>query len=101
MIRIALPLAAVALMGCTPTVTTTVPGPAVPPAAKTPCGAEKVTQYVGQKRSPAIEREVARLSGAKAIRWITPGMAVTMDYREDRLNVDVDSDGMITAVRCS
>lgn len=100
MIRIALPLAAVTLMGCTPTAPV-VPGPAVPPAAQTPCGAEKVTQYVGQKRSAAVERDVARLSGAKAIRWISPGMAVTMDYREDRLNVDVDSDGVITAVRCS
>ncbi|MEN3747762.1 I78 family peptidase inhibitor [Sphingomonas sp. HF-S3] len=101
MIRIALPLAAVTLMGCTPVATRPEPGPAVPPAALTPCGAEKVSHYVGKTRSASVEREVARLSGAKAIRWIAPGMAVTMDYREDRLNVDVDDNGVITAVRCS
>jgi hypothetical protein len=40
------------------------------------------------------------LSGAKNIRWIAPGMAVTQDYREDRLNLDTDEKGKIIRAHC-
>lgn len=98
MIRIALPLIALSLMGCT---TTGEPMP-IPPAPEkaTACGAEKLTAFVGKKRTDAISAEVARISGAKNIRWIKPGMAVTMDYREDRLNVRVNEKGVILSFNC-
>jgi hypothetical protein len=100
MIRLGLtmPLIGVALMGCAPAAETP---PQTTPAAPTACGAEKVGQFVGKTRTDAVSAEVARLSGAKAIRWIEPGMAVTMDYREDRLNVSLDEKGVITRVYCS
>lgn len=109
MIRLTLPLMLVALTGCIP------PGnpPAeTPPPAQAPlpprpvssqpttCGAEHVRYVVGKKRTPALAEEVSRRSGAKAIRWISPGMAVTMDYREERLNVDLDDRDVIKGVRC-
>jgi hypothetical protein len=34
------------------------------------------------------------------IRWVQPGMAVTMDYREDRLTVRLDSGNRIVAANC-
>ena len=94
MIRLSLPLIALAATACSP------PPPAALPPAPTACGAEKLGKFVGKARADAISAEVARISGAKGIRWISPGMAVTMDYREDRLNVDLDESGVITRFRC-
>ena len=77
------------------------PETAGPPPEPTACGAEKVQHYVGKKRSTAISESVAALSGAKSIRWIEPGMAVTMDFREDRLNIFFDAEtGIIKEVKC-
>ncbi|MDF7777679.1 I78 family peptidase inhibitor [Sphingomonas sp. AOB5] len=95
MIRLTIPLIGFALVSCAP------PPPASTPAPPTACGAEKVGKFVGKKRTDAISTEVAKLSGAKSIRWISPGMAVTMDYREDRLNVALDDKGVITRFYCS
>lgn len=103
MIRLTLPLMLVALTGCIPPANPPAEGPsASPPVSSEPtsCGAEHVRHVVGKERTPALAEEVARRSGAKAIRWISPGMAVTMDYREDRLNVDLDDRDVITGVRC-
>lgn len=94
MIRLSLPLIALAAAACSS------PPPAVLPPAPTACGAEKLGGFVGRTRTDAISAEVARISGAKGIRWISPGTAVTMDYRQDRLNVDLDEKGVITGVRC-
>lgn len=33
-------------------------------------------------------------------RIIRPGMAVTMDYSPDRVNIEIDESGTITGVRC-
>jgi hypothetical protein len=39
--------------------------------------------------------------GDKPMRVIKPGMAVTMDYRPDRLNVQVGEDGKISKFTCT
>ena len=93
MSRIALPVIALAVAACSPQIK---PVP-MPPTA---CGAEKLGGFIGKKRTDAISAEVARISGAKNIRWIKPGMAVTMDYREDRLNVRLNDKGVILSVSC-
>ncbi len=41
-----------------------------------------------------------RLSGSRDARWISPGMAVTMDFREDRLNFELDAQGKIVRAFC-
>ena len=99
MIRIAAPLIAIALMGCAaqkelPTANYGIP---LPP---TPCGAENFSQFVGKQRSDAVTKQVAEQYGATGIRWIEPGMAVTMDYRENRLNVRLDDKGVILSFDC-
>lgn len=98
MIRLALPLIALATIGCTPaTGEQDVIGIPPPPTA---CHSERVFEFIGKTRTDAISADVARLSGAKSIRWISPGMAVTMDYREDRLNVKLDEKGVILSFTC-
>ncbi len=99
MIRLCLPLIAIAVMGCTQRAKA--PPAAIPPVASD-CGAEHFQSYVGKTRTDAITAEIAgptRQAG-KWIRWISPGTAVTMDYRTDRLNVYLDEKGAITRIRC-
>lgn len=65
------------------------------------CGSTKVANWVGKTDSPAARAAIAKASGAKNIRWITPGMAVTMDYRQDRLNANIDEAGRFTGFNCA
>jgi uncharacterized protein involved in type VI secretion and phage assembly len=91
-------LAGLLTMGCA-----TVPPeePAVPQAGtgKT-CNAAPAQGLFGRTRSEALAAEALRLTGAGALRWIAPGMMVTMDFREDRLNLEIDAQNRITRVRC-
>jgi hypothetical protein len=64
------------------------------------CVASKAQSLVGKQSSSAVGAEALRLSGARTLRWIPPGDSVTMDYREDRLNIDLDSSGKVRALRC-
>jgi hypothetical protein len=94
MIRLAIPAAAMLMLGaCAPRT----PPEAIPGVE---CNASKLGGLVGKMRGPEVEAEAKRLSGANSVRWISPGMAVTMDFRADRLNVDLDDSGKITGSRC-
>lgn len=64
------------------------------------CGASLVQSFVGIRANDTLRAEIATRSGAQTIRWIEPGMAVTMDFRADRLNAELDADGVITVLRC-
>lgn len=81
------------------------PGPAgnVPaphPSLAGPCDAARIAPLVGEIRSEETGRRALELSHARSLRWIAPGMAVTMDYRSDRLNLDIDDRGRITGGHC-
>jgi len=65
------------------------------------CGAEKLGAYIGQPASDEVIAAITQSRGDKPMRVVTPGMAVTMDYRPDRLNVKVGEDGKISALDCS
>ncbi|MBA4748456.1 MAG: hypothetical protein H2056_07060 [Sphingopyxis sp.] len=65
------------------------------------CGAAKVTSWVGKADSPAAREAITKASGAKNIRWITPGMPVTMDYWQDRLNANIGADGRFAGFNCA
>ena len=74
--------------------------PPAPTDALVHCGADKVQSYVGKDATPTVRSEVAQKSGAANIRWITPEMMVTQDYRQDRLNVHLGTDNKIGSVNC-
>lgn len=65
-----------------------------------PCGAALVQGYVGLRANDVTRQQVAERSRARTVRWIEPGMPVTMDFRSDRLNGELDADGVIEALRC-
>ena len=64
------------------------------------CDAGKARSFVGRVASSAVVQQVVDASGARSARVIKPGMAVTMDFRGDRINVDVDAGNVITELRC-
>ena len=55
------------------------------------CDASQAEALVGQSINDA---------GAERVRVLTPGQMVTMDFDEERLNIEVDAAGTITALRC-
>ena len=62
------------------------------------CDSAKAQTLIGRARSAKVSAEALRLSGATALRWIAPGTMVTMDYRENRVNLRVDSAGKVVKV---
>ena len=64
------------------------------------CDASKAQSLLGRSQDPATEAEAKRLSGAGMVRWIPEGGMVTMDYREDRLNLRLDGSGKIVGIDC-
>jgi hypothetical protein len=64
------------------------------------CDAAKAQSLVGMARSDAIGTKALRLSGAARLRWIPKGGIVTMDYREDRLNLHLDAKNKIVRIAC-
>ena len=59
------------------------------------CGASGFQGLIGQTG------EIARLLDLNQhLRVIEPGMAVTMDYRPDRINFEIDEQDRIAVVRC-
>jgi len=110
-------LAAAAVMACTPASepapeTPTVepslaaqvnPQPMPQPPAADPaapgadaCGAARYAALVGKAiTEPGVPPE------GPNVRYIRPDTQVTMDFRPDRLNVDIDAANAITGFRCT
>lgn len=77
-------------------------GPDTPPPAMAegPCRNDGLDSFVGQKASADSGAALLKASGAKTLRWGGPGMAMTMDFRPDRLTVSYDEAMIITSARC-
>ena len=64
------------------------------------CTTNNLGSLVGQQATQQLGTEALRISNARTIRWIRPGMAVTMDYRFDRLNIHLDASNAVTRLTC-
>ncbi len=64
------------------------------------CRQQSFEEFIGQIASSAVGAEMLRVSGARVIRWVQPGMMVTMDYREDRLTVRLAENNRIVTASC-
>ncbi|MFN3943991.1 MAG: I78 family peptidase inhibitor [Allosphingosinicella sp.] len=64
------------------------------------CNVEAVQNLVGQQATAELGRDALQRSGSGALRWIRPGDAVTMDYRTDRLNIELDARGRVARIYC-
>ena len=64
------------------------------------CDAAKAQGLIGRAQSHELGVEALRLSGARIVRWIPEGGMVTMDYREDRLNIQLDGRNKVVKISC-
>lgn len=94
--RAILPVLAL-LSGCTTT------PPETPPqnASGGTCNADAGTPFIGQTATTALGGQILSATGARTLRWGPPGGAMTMDYREDRVNVFYDDAQVIDRVTCA
>ena len=79
----------------------------VPPAdAETPlkgggtCDAAKARKLIGRTASRSVDAEALRLTGARTLRRVPKDGVITMDYREDRLNLWLDGAKRIKRITC-
>jgi len=92
-------VALMAIGACTPTGTPPSRGEQM---AELPmhCGEARIADLIGKRWGEAMRADVLKRTGARTLRVIAPGDAVTMDYRTDRLNLETDAEGRITRIRC-
>ena len=64
------------------------------------CGADKLAKWRNVVPTDEVKAEIAATVGRRAIRYIAPGDAVTMDFSPSRLNVELGEDGRIKRFRC-
>ena len=95
--RLAL-LGAFAVSACA----TATPTPEPPMAAPDGhvCRPEGLSQFVGQPATQALGADMLRVSGARILRWVGHGMAVTMDFSPQRLTVQLTSDNRVERANC-
>lgn len=83
--------------------------PAPPPEPQIPvrgstsgyvCRQQAFVEHIGKVATSEVGAQLLRTSGARTIRWVQPGMMVTMDYREDRLTVRLASNNRIVTANC-
>ncbi len=91
------PIAAAALMATAACATT---NDAAAPEPSYRCNADAVQDLIGRTPSSEVGADALARSNSRTLRWIRPGDAVTMDYREDRLNVSLDAQGRIERINC-
>jgi hypothetical protein len=88
---------AAALAACA---TTPTPDQDSPASDITACKAEPAQSYVGQRADQAVGAAILKASGARSLRWGPPNSAWTMDFREDRVNVQYDERLIIERITC-
>lgn len=64
------------------------------------CQADPAQWAVGHEATQDTMARVWRESHAGLVRPISPGQAVTREYRADRVNVELDRDNRIVRVYC-
>lgn len=93
--RLAL-VAAILLAGCA----TAEAPPSVGDASLSLCRDFASAQFIGREATSELGLAMQRESGARVIRWVQPGMMVTMDFREDRLTVRLDDRNRVQSASC-
>jgi hypothetical protein len=76
------------------------PAPPAPPPAATACDDSQAQWAVGKKVTDADVEQARKDSGAQIARTLKPGQMVTMEFNANRLNLDLDDTGAVTAIRC-
>lgn len=88
-----------ACMSAPPPVAPPPMGGPMPPQQLT-CNPEAARAAIGKLATPQVVEQARIDAGAGIARVLRPGQVVTMEFRADRLNVDVNERDAITGLRC-
>ena len=94
-----LAVASVMLGACAATTDEVTSAPAPAETARL-CDAAPAQYHVGHDATAAMGAAILKDSGARTLRWGPPNAAWTMDYRQDRVNVQYDEKMKIVAITC-
>ena len=64
------------------------------------CRNDNLAQFTGQPKSARLEARMRAASGARDVRWVPKDGVVTMDFRGDRLTVQLDANNLVETARC-
>lgn len=64
------------------------------------CEAKAAEFTIGKKASPQLLEQARTRAGAQNARILKPDDMVTLEYRSDRLNLNTDTNLVITRVNC-
>ena len=64
------------------------------------CRSADQNRFAGREATSELAAEMLRATGAGVIRWVQPGMMVTMDYSESRLTVHLDERNRVIRATC-
>lgn len=64
------------------------------------CRNADFNRFVGKAGTGALAEEAREAAGAATVRWLRPGQAVTMEFRDDRLNIELNAANRVVALRC-
>ncbi|MDG2524041.1 I78 family peptidase inhibitor [Stenotrophomonas sp. HITSZ_GD] len=64
------------------------------------CDASQLQSLVGQPLTDALSAQAREDAHAAQVRVLKPGEMVTMEFKGDRLNLEVDEKQVISGVRC-
>jgi len=76
---------------------------ATPPVASQPagvCRSEALSKFVGQQATRELGHAIMLASGAREVRWVPLGGVVTMDFRADRVTVQLDGANRVQSANC-
>jgi hypothetical protein len=65
-----------------------------------PCREAPASFALGETYTDRLARRARRAADARVVRKVEAGKSYTMEFRADRLNLDVDRNGVVQAVRC-
>ena len=70
------------------------------PPAIDACLPANLEIFTGQAATTELGARMLASSGKTVLRWVSQGMMVTMDYREDRLTVYLDAANKVERASC-
>ncbi|WP_085638055.1 MULTISPECIES: I78 family peptidase inhibitor [unclassified Pseudomonas] len=94
-------LAAIAMLaGCSSTSSEPAKDPVASEAGHGRCEASAAQFAIGKKASPQLLDQARTRAGAQNARFLKPNDMITLEYRSDRLNLNTDTDLIVTRASC-
>lgn len=65
------------------------------------CKGDALSQFVGQAASQQLGERILAVSGARYLRWVPHGTAVTMEFNPARVTIFLDAANRVERASCT